>query len=59
MEYRKVKITRRAAGQESGTTVEYPNFTQKQTPVKNTNREEEIRAWARHALALNGFGDAA
>lgn len=58
MQYRKDKITRRASGQESGTGVEYPDFTRKQTPV-NTNREEEIRAWARHALALNGFGDAA
>lgn len=58
MDYRKDKIARRAFDEKSGTTVKFSDSRQKQTQA-NMSREEEIRAWARHTVARNGFADVA
>ena len=58
MDYRKEKVVRRAFDEDSGATAKCSNPSRKQA-LENTGHEEEIRAWARHALATNGFGDSA
>ena len=57
IDFRKVRVVRRAFGEDSGASLKATRSSQKPTGVNRVD-DDEIHAWARHALARNGFGDA-